>query len=623
MLNLLDVMSRRTKRAVFFVADFLAIPVALYFAYVIRFGTFDVFSRLEQSWVIFPILMIAGAPLIYQLGLHRYKLLSYEIKAVLRVQACAAGLLLVGVVANLTFGLGVPRSVLAIFTMLFFVGSINSRAIALKILSLMNEVRGGRKRIAVYGAGSAGVQLVNALRQTRDVKVMAFFDEDTQLQGQVVSGLPVLPPEKMPTFVSSRKIKRLVLAVPSMKRSKRISLQKQLLELNCEVQSVPSLEELLLGKNTIDTLKTVSPDELLGRDKVDLNLPGVAEVYSGKTVLVTGAGGSIGSELCRQLMDCNPSRVILFDHSEFALYTIQMELNTIGLDKGILIDPVLGSVTDAVRVAHVFKEMKVDIVLHAAAYKHVPLVEANEIAGLNNNVFGTLTVAEAALTHKAERFILVSTDKAVRPTNVMGATKRMAELLVQDLAERSESTLFSMVRFGNVLGSSGSVIPLFQKQIKSGGPVTVTHDEVTRYFMTIPEAARLVLLAGSFSTGGDVFVLDMGKPVKIIDLAKRMIEAYDLDVKSAENPDGDIEVVVTGLRPGEKLYEELLIGDDMLPTPHPKILRANEDQLDPGAFDLLNQKVAKVVRAEDANGARELLLDHVDGYLNSIPRAAE
>jgi len=534
------------------------IPVALYFAYVIRFGTLIPFTQVERGWMIFPTVIIAGIPLIYFLGLHRHKLLSYEIRAILTVQYCAIGLWFIAAVANNIFQFGVPRTVLVIFALLFFVGSVNSRAVALKILNLLHSYNGQRQKVAIYGAGSAGVQLINAMRQNRDVKIVAMFDQDPQIQGQVVAGLDVMGPEKIETYVKKHKISRLVLAMPSLKQSRRAKLQKTLSSLNCELQSVPSLDDLLLGRSTIDTLKPVSPDALLGRDKVDLNLPGVEEVYSGKTVMVTGAGGSIGSELCRQLLDCKPSRIVLFEHSEFALYAIEMELRKLGRDKDIAIIPILGSVTDPVRVAHVFETIPVEIVLHAAAYKHVPLVEANEVAGLSNNVVGTRTV-----------------------------------------------------------------IPLFEKQIKTGGPVTVTHSEVTRFFMTIPEASRLVLLAGSFSTGGDVFVLDMGKPIKIVDLARRMIEAHGLDVRDENNPNGDIEISVTGLRPGEKLYEELLIGDDMLSTPHQKILRANEDQLDPEAVGLLNKRVERVILNEDKDGARAILLDHVDGYLNGVSTAAE
>jgi len=583
MTDILQKIPRRTKRVVFFATDFLAIPIALYLAYSIRFGTLMPFEYLSRS------------------------LLAYEIRAVLRVQYAAIGLLAVGAITNNIFTLGVPRTVLAIFALLFLVGSVNSRMVALKVLNLIQGFQSGREKVAIFGAGSAGAQLVNALRQTREVKVTAFFDEDPQLQGQVVAGLPVIPSDQLEAYVEKTKITRLVLAMPSLQPSKMAKMKARLAELNCELQSVPSLEDLLLGKGTIDTLKSVSPDELLGRDKVDLNLPGVAEVYSGKTVLVTGAGGS----------------VILFDHSEFGLYSIEKELLKFSKKRGVDIVPVLGSVTDCLRVNTVFDRMGVDIALHAAAYKHVPMVEMNEVAGLSNNVVGTRTVAEAALRHSIERFILVSTDKAVRPTNVMGATKRLAELLIQDFATRSDKTRFSMVRFGNVLGSSGSVIPLFQDQIKSGGPLTVTHSEVTRFFMTIPEAARLVLLAGSFSTGGDVFVLDMGKPIKIHDLARRMIQAHGLEVKDAENPAGDIAIDVTGLRPGEKLYEELLIGDEMLPTPHQKILRADEDQLDREGVLALNRRIDEAIENEDEAAARELLLDHVDGYRSPLPNAAE
>lgn len=623
MLDLLHQMPSRIKRGIFFAADVLTIPLALYLAYVVRFGSFSLFDSLGKSWPIFPILMLSGIPLIYTLGLHRYKLLSYEIRAVMRVQICALALLSIGVVSNEIFNLGVPRTVLAIFAPLFFVGSINSRALSLKLLSILHGFHRGRDRIVIFGAGSAGVQLVNALRQDRSFKIIAFFDDDAYLQGQVVGGLPVLPSSQIQRYVKENKIKRVVVSIPSLKRARRKALKESLEPLNCELQSVPPIEELLLGKSEINSLRTVLPDELLDREKVDLNIPGVEKAYSGKCILVTGAGGSIGSELCQQLLYCAPARIILFDHSEFALYEIKNELEKRANGKLISLDAVLGSITDDKRVNRIFDEFEVDIVLHAAAYKHVPMVEANEIAGLSNNVLGTRTLAIAALAHNVERFILISTDKAVRPTNVMGATKRLAELLIQDMADQSNHTLFSIVRFGNVLGSSGSVFPLFKQQILDGGPLTVTHKDVTRYFMTIPEASRLALLAGSFSTGGDVFVLDMGEPVKIMDLAKRVIEAHGLDVTNEDNPDGDIEISVTGLRPGEKLFEELLIGEGLLSTPHKKILRAKEDRLDSGAVDLLNRRLLSAVENEDAESARSILLDHVDGYLNAASEAAE
>jgi FlaA1/EpsC-like NDP-sugar epimerase len=371
---------------------------------------------------------------------------------------------------------------------------------------------------------------------------------------------------------------------------------------------------MINGKGLVESLKPVSADDLLGRDKVDLDLEEVDRTYAGKCVMVTGAGGSIGSELCRQLILCGIRKLVLFEHSELALYSIERELQPDTEKLGIELATVLGSVTDAQRVESALRTHKIQGLLHAAAYKHVPLVEANEISGLRNNVIGTRILADAALRVGIERFVLISTDKAVRPTNVMGASKRLAELVIQDFASRSKKTLFSMVRFGNVLGSSGSVIPLFREQIEKGGPVTLTHGDVTRYFMTIPEAARLVLLAGSYARGGDVFVLDMGKPTKIYDLACSMIELSGRTVRNADNPEGDIEVKVTGLRPGEKLYEELLIGNDMLTTPHAKILRAQESSLSEIEIANALRDLSTSFEKDDVALARGVIERWVEGY---------
>jgi len=401
--------------------------------------------------------------------------------------------------------------------------------------------------------------------------------------------------------------------MPSISRRRQNEMIANLSSLGCEVQILPSYVDLIAGKDTERQLRTVTPDELLGRDKVDLDIPDIAKTYAGRVVMVTGAGGSIGSELCRQLLNCRPERIVLFEQGEFALYQIDRDLRPLAETAGIKVTTRLGSVTNAARVASVLADEKVDVVLHAAAYKHVPIVEDNELEGARNNVLGTQVVAEAALAAGVERFILVSTDKAVRPTNVMGATKRMAELVVQDLQTRSSQTRFAMVRFGNVLGSSGSVLPLFERQIRAGGPVTVTHHEVTRFFMTIPEASRLVLLAGAYAEGGDVFVLDMGEPMKIIDIARRMIAMSGRRVK--ENGQGDIEIKVTGLRSGEKLYEELLIDDKSLrATPHGKILRAEEAMLSQIEVASMVRELKEALEHGDRKAIRSLIVKRVEGY---------
>jgi len=402
----------------------------------------------------------------------------------------------------------------------------------------------------------AGIQLASALRQSSEVKPIAFVDDNPALWGLLVSGLQVRAPKALPELIATGRISRILLAMPSISRARQSALLAELEGLGCEVHIMPSYADLVAGRGLTDTAAPVAPDALLGRDKVDLDIPDVAKAYAGRGVMVTGAGGSIGSELCRQLLDIKPSHIVLFERSEFELYSIDNELRVLAEAAGIKVTTRLGSIIDARRVREVMEQTKVEIVLHAAAYKHVPLVEENELEGVRNNVLGTKVVAEAAEAAGVERFILISTDKAVRPTNIMGASKRMAELVVQDLQTRSSGTKFSMVRFGNVLGSSGSVLPLFEQQIRRGGPVTVTHPDVTRFFMTIPEAARLVLLAG----------------------ARRMIELSGRSVK--DQGEGDIAIEITGLRPGEKLYEELLIDDESLRgTPHSKILRAEEAML--------------------------------------------
>jgi FlaA1/EpsC-like NDP-sugar epimerase len=435
-----------------------------------------------------------------------------------------------------------------------------------------------RINVLIYGAGRTGRQLAAALATDARIRPVAFIDDDPHLQSLTVAGLRVHPARDIDMLTATHDIHRIILAMPSATDGQRDRLTRRLQQTGCDVHVLPAFADLVTGSaNATFESRPVDPATLLGREAVEDDLPGDSNIYAGRRILVTGAGGSIGSELCRQLARCNPETLILMDHGEHVLFEIERELRTLVPDLDII--PILGSVCDAALVNVLMSAKKIDVVLHAAAYKHVPLVESNAIEGMRNNVIGTRTVANAAREAGVERFILVSTDKAVRPTSVMGASKRFAEMIVQDLATRSQDTRFSMVRFGNVLGSSGSVIPTFADQIARGGPVTLTHPDVTRYFMTIPEAVRLVLMAGTFAHDGDVFVLDMGQPVAIRDIARRMIEASGRSLRDAGNPDGDIAIEVTGLRPGEKLHEELLIGSDMLTTLHPRILRAQEGHL--------------------------------------------
>ena len=606
-------MPRQAKSVLWLAIDALLVPVSLYAAFALRLGTPSTFPMMQSSWTLFPLLILGGVIIFQMLDLPRIKLHSFDAYAMRRIGTAAVMLTVAAMILSYLFGLWAPRSVPLIFGVIFFVAAVLMRLVGLAVVQAVLGHLGDAVPVAIYGAGMAGIQLASALRQSNEARPILFVDDNPALWGLLVSGLQVQTPKDLPALVAAGKVSRVLLAMPSINRSRQSKLVAHLKEQNCEVHVMPSYADLVAGRGLTDTMVPVAPDALLGRDKVDLDIPDVAKAYAGRCVMVTGAGGSIGSELCRQLLDIKPSHIVLFERSEFELYKIDNELRTLAEAAGITVTTRLGSIIDARRVREVMEATQVEIVLHAAAYKHVPLVEENELEGARNNVLGTQVVAEAAEAAGVERFILISTDKAVRPTNIMGATKRMAELVIQDLQTRSTSTKFSMVRFGNVLGSSGSVLPLFEQQIRRGGPVTVTHPDVTRFFMTIPEAARLVLLAGAYATGGDVFVLDMGKPMKILDIARRMIELSGRSV--VEDGIGDIEIAITGLRPGEKLYEELLIDDASLrSTPHSKILRAEEALLSQIEIASMLREVNKALKSCDAAALRTLIESRVDGY---------
>ena len=608
-------LSRATKRAMFLAVDSLLVPLSLYLAFSLRYGTATPWSHMSTSWVLFPALFFWGIAATWALGLHRIKLYAFDTHSIRSIGFAALILSVSAMCFSYVFDLAAPRSVPILFGIFFCLLAVASRLTGLAVLSWAIERENDRKPVAIYGAGAAGIQLAAALRRASEARPMFFVDDNPNLQGLMVAGLQVHHPDKLGELIGKHAIQQILLAVPSMAKSRQSEVVETLKVHDVEVRILPSYVDLMSGKGASDGLQTVAPDQLLGRDKVALDIPEIAKAYAGRVVMVTGAGGSIGSELCRQLLNCNPSRIILFERSEFNLYSIDMELRDLADAAGISVVARLGSVTDRARVVGVIAEEKVEIILHAAAYKHVPLVEANELEGARNNIIGTQVVAEAAAGAGLERFILVSTDKAVRPTNIMGATKRIAELVVQDLQTRNRDTKFAMVRFGNVLGSSGSVLPLFQRQIARGGPVTVTHKDVTRYFMTIPEAARLVLLAGAYARGGDVFVLDMGKPQKIIDIARQMITLSGRKVKDPETGEGDIEIQVTGLRPGEKLYEELLIDDDsLIPTPHAKILRAEEAMLSQIEVAAMLRELQLAIAEDDSDRLRAMIQARVDGY---------
>ncbi len=603
-----------TKVALLTAADMAVTPLCLFLALALAQGTLATHTALDPRLLaLAAVLTLVAGALSPALGLPWIKLKAYETRGLTRTAVFALLLAATGWPLARAVGAAVPTHAWISFALLCFVAGAAWRVAALKLLLWIYRHGQDRIRVAIYGAGVTGIQMARALAHDPRIEPVVFADDNPSLRRLSVAGLPVVAPAELRDVAARRGIDRVLLAMPSVAAPRQARIQRMLQEQGLVAHTLPSFAQLTGHEALVETLVTPAPDLILGRSGLDKELPGVSDAYAGRAVLVTGAGGSIGSELCRQVLLCRPQRLVLFDVSEIALHTLALE---IGGASGTEVVPVLGSVTDRAALDATMAAHGIDTVLHAAAYKHVPLVEANPVAGIRNNVLGTRIAAEAAAEAGVERFVLVSSDKAVRPRGVMGATKRAAELLVRDLARRADETgartRFSMVRFGNVLGSSGSVVPLFQEQIARGGPVTLTHEDVTRYFMTIPEAARLVLVAGSFAQGGDVFVLDMGAPIAIRELACRMIELAGCSVKDAANPDGDIEIVITGLRPGEKLVEELLVNDEMPGTPHPKILRAVDEGLSEIETKAMLRDLTRTVDASDATAAREVLLRWTD-----------
>ena len=583
MLNLINSLSRRTKQTVILCIDTGLVPVALLIAFALQMNGLPPFESGTLDWLALPLLMLIAGLLGAVMGIHKIQLKAYESRAIGQTAVYAGILGLATAILDDLANYGTPLATFIIFTIVYFVMAVGLRMVLLQLLLATYRRGNTQYRVLIYGAGRTGRQLAAALRTDDTIMPVAFVDDNKALQSTIVQGLTVYSPIAIQTLVRERNVDRVLLAMPSVPRPRLAEISTRLEDLGLEVLALPSFAQLTGNQPLLTQLQPVVPGRFLGRAPLDGELSGGTETYAGRTILISGAGGTIGSELCRQLMGMLPKRLILLEISELALYNLELELTALAKKTGVEIVPVLGSVTDAGLLRRVMGKYNVQIVLHAAAYKHVPLVESNPAAGLTNNVLGTHTIALVAGEMGVRRFILISSDKAVRPKNVMGASKRMAEIVVQDLASRSKSagsgTIYSMVRFGNVIGSSGSVVPLFNDQIARGGPITLTHRDVTRYFMTIPEAARLVLVAGGFATGGDVFVLDMGDPIPIMDLARQMIEAAGYTVRDEAHPHGDIDIVLTGLRPGEKLHEELLIGEGQITTPHPKILQAREAHL--------------------------------------------
>ncbi len=605
-------MTRSQKAILLLTLDGLAMLLALLVALQLRLGDPWPNQYFAQGYGLFVLVPAFGMLISWMMGVPRIVLRSFEQRAMFRLVEFALIMSLVTAALNTGLKFGLPRSIPGIWAAVFLAFALFSRLVLLSLVERLNMLGGVQKNVLIYGAGGTGQQLAAALRGSSEHNPVGFLDDNLALRRTEVAGLRVFAPTSLDQLVQRFNVSQVILAMPSVRPVDRREKLRMLSSLGVEVLTLPSFNELLDGRQLAEQIRPVSPDELLGRAAVNLRGPEVTGAYTGRTVMISGAGGSIGSELTRQLLVAQPTRVVLYDQNEFGLYEIEKELRTAGHTAEIV--PVLGSVTDPLRVARTLAEHQVEIILHAAAYKHVPMVESNALEGARNNILGTVTLADAALVAGVQRFILVSTDKAVRPTNVMGATKRMAELVIQDRQTRGGDTIFAMVRFGNVLGSSGSVIPLFREQIQAGGPVTLTHPDVTRYFMTIPEASQLVLLAGAFATGGDVFLLDMGQPIRIADLARSLIELSGLTVRDADNPHGDIEIRVTGLRPGEKLYEEMLIGDSTISTPHPKIKRAAEGMLTPEAMAAALDGISAAVHDGDTARVLDVLRQAVPDY---------
>lgn len=608
---------RLAKTLLMLAADAFLLPLSLWTAIGLRLDYWQ-FPQLHAWWVYLLPSLIA-IPVFVRLGLYRAVVRYMETRALLMVMVAVtiSVWMFAGLLALLTLP-PVPRGALLIYWLIavLYIGS--SRFLARALLQQMNPLDRLRTRaVAIYGAGSAGRQLAVALRAGREYQPVLFIDDNEQLQGMEIMGMKIYSPEMLPRLVDRFSLRQVLLAIPSANRARRIEIIDQLEPLKVEVRAIPGMADLVGGVVQASDIREVEIDELLGRDIVPPNQTLLDANIKGKCVMVTGAGGSIGSELCRQIFFGCPNTLILYEMSEFALYSIEQELDQLRCKKNwqIQLIPVLGSVRNEARLHDVMVRYGVQTVYHAAAYKHVPMVEFNMIEGVLNNTFGTNAAARAAIAAGVDTFVLISTDKAVRPTNVMGASKRFAELVLQAFANNPAiSTCFSMVRFGNVLGSSGSVVPLFRKQIISGGPVTVTHPDITRYFMTIPEAAQLVIQAGALGTAGEVFVLDMGEPVKIVDLARRMIHLSGFSVRDEANPDGDIEIRFSGLRPGEKLYEELLIGEDVVGTIHPKIMMANEHFLRQEELEGRLKRLEDACAANDHDGVIAVLRHCVSGF---------
>ncbi len=611
-------LSRTVKQILMMVADSLMIVTALILSFALLGKEF---SGQAQSFYFYlaiaTFLSIVG---FIRIGLYRALVLYMGLQSGFVV---LKGVTIASALVSVAYFISHPAaaadtSILPIFWMLtlLFVGG--SRFVAKVFMQSVIQNFRPKEPVIIYGAGSSGMQLVVALQNGDQYLPVAFVDDSHRMIGSTVHGIRVYSPNSLYELIESFSVRQILLAIPSATHAERKEILNRLEHLPVHVKTVPDLFDMVAGKVGVDEIRDIDIEDLLGRDIVPPNPELLGACITGQSVMVTGAGGSIGSELCRQIVLINPARVVLLDSFEYGLYEVENELKEILQNveggKSIEIIAMLGSVCNRTLMEYAISTFAVDTVYHVAAYKQVPMVEKNIVEGAQNNIIGTLIAAQAAEKEKVKNFVLISTDKAVRPTNFMGATKRFAEQVLQALSQRQSDTKFSMVRFGNVLGSSGSVVPLFRKQISSGGPVTVTHPEVTRYFMTVQEAAQLVIQAGSMATGGDVFVLDMHEPIRIVDLAKKMVHLMGYDVKDENSYRGDIAIEYTGLRPGEKLYEELLIGESVTGTEHPKIMRAEEETLSWESLAQLINRLEIACEKLDLDAIRAVLMEAVDGF---------
>lgn len=611
---------RSVKRGLVLLLDVLLCLLSVWLAFYLRLGDLLALSS-PLMWAA-SISVVIALPIFIISGLYRA---IFRYSGLHAMVALGRAMLLYGLAFAAIFTFygvdGVPRTVglLQPILLLMLVGASRAAArIWLGGLYHQQIRKGSLPKALIYGAGSAGRQLASAMVNSPEIQVVGFLDDDDRLHGHVLNGLPIYSPADLVEILLEVQVTDVLLALPSISPRRRNEILNSLKLYKIAVRTLPGLSDIATGKVSLSDVRDLDIDDLLGREPVHPNHLLLAKNIDNKVVLVTGAGGSIGSELCRQILAVGPSKLLLIEQSEFALYVIHQELEEKRSGGKTLLVPLLASAQDETRMREIMATWHPDTVYHAAAYKHVPLVEHNPAEGVKNNVLGTLCTAQAAVEHGVTDFVLISTDKAVRPTNIMGASKRLAEMVLQALTETCPNTKFSMVRFGNVLGSSGSVVPKFRQQIRDGGPITLTHPEITRYFMTIPEAAQLVIQAGSMAKGGDVFVLDMGESVKIIHLAKRMVELSGLTIRNEHYPDGDIEIEITGLRPGEKLYEELLIGENPIRTAHPRIMKAHEDFIPWVKLENRLQALEAALKVNDLYLMRSIMTELVSGYTPNL-----